>query len=190
MEFNVEARKLQLENLDQFIASYKRKVENVLDTIGWNIRDTLQDNQFITCSLDPSHKVPQKAADDHIQKCALRKEGYALNEEFLSEPQQGARSIHIDDHRKIEILSAAHKTIEDFKSGWNGQDPDPKTSNRLTSTFSTDERLALYNYAIAKSIGQAKLPEFDIFSLKSKRDDGKPLTYEEKLALERDLKRR
>ncbi|GJQ68895.1 hypothetical protein Trydic_g6088 [Trypoxylus dichotomus] len=170
MEFNVEARKLQLQS--------------------WNVKDTLQDNQFITCSLDPSHKVPWKVVDNHIKKCTLRKEGYDLNEEFLSEPQQGASSMHIDDHKKIEILSAAHKTIENFKSGWNGQDPDPKTSNRLTSTFSTDERLALYDYAITNTTGPAKLPEFDIFSAKPKRDGDKPLSYEEKLALERDLKRR
>ncbi|KAI4457772.1 hypothetical protein MML48_7g00003379 [Holotrichia oblita] len=190
MDFNVEARKLQLENLNQFISSYKYKIENVLTNLNWNIKDTLEDNQFITCSLDPSHKVPQKVVDKHINKCALRKEGYALNEEFLSEPQQGPSNIHINDHTKIEVLSAAHKTIENFKSGWNGQDPDPRTSNRLTATFSADERLALYDYAVANTIGPNKLPEFDIFTVNPKRDNDKPLTYEEKLALERDLKRR
>ncbi|KAK9695653.1 hypothetical protein QE152_g32422 [Popillia japonica] len=213
MDFNVEARKLQLENLNQFISSYKYKIENVLTTLNWNTEDTLQDNQFITCSLDPSHKVPQKAVDKHINKCALRKEGYELNEDFLSEPQQGPSSvqytegyelnedflsepqqgpstIHINDHTKIEVLSAAHKTYENFKSGWNGQDPDPRTSDRLTATFSADERLALYNYAIANTIGPDKLPEFDIFTTNPKRGNDKPLSHEEKLALERDLKRR
>lgn len=42
MDFNVEARKLQLENLEQFISSYKHKVKDVLNNLGWNIKDTLQ----------------------------------------------------------------------------------------------------------------------------------------------------
>lgn len=42
MDFNVEARKLQLENLNQFISSYKDKVDNVLANLGWNVKDTLQ----------------------------------------------------------------------------------------------------------------------------------------------------
>lgn len=35
MDFNIEVRRKQLENLDQFISSSKDRVESILDYLGW-----------------------------------------------------------------------------------------------------------------------------------------------------------
>lgn len=35
-----------------------------------------------------------------------------------------------------------------FFIAWNGQDADPMTSDRLFTTFSSDERLVLYDYSV------------------------------------------
>ncbi|KAF5272294.1 hypothetical protein FQR65_LT04951 [Abscondita terminalis] len=189
MDFNLNVRLKQLESLEQYISSSWNKVNSVLDQLKWSIKDVVKDSQLVKCSVDPTHRVHAVNADDHITKCVLRKEGYKLDEEFLSEPLHKINSsIIIDDDKKIDILSNAHKSVPNFKSGWNGKDPDPKTTDRLTSTFSTDERLALYSYAVANTIGPSKLPDFNI--VRSQKSDGKPLSYEELLKQERDAKRR
>lgn len=75
-----------------------------------------------------------------------------------------------------------------FKIAWNGRDPEPMTANRLTSTFSVDERTAIYDYSIKHTEAPPKPEEFtlDITGTKDKEE----LSEKEKLALERDAKRR
>lgn len=36
MEFNIEIRKVQLENLEQFISTARSKVKTILDCLQWN----------------------------------------------------------------------------------------------------------------------------------------------------------
>lgn len=47
-------------------------------------------------------------------------------------------------------------------TGWNGQDPDPKTSDRLTSTYTSDERRSLYDYAVKNTCARTPVPEFNM----------------------------
>ncbi|KAK5649298.1 hypothetical protein RI129_000327 [Pyrocoelia pectoralis] len=189
MDFNLDVRLKQLDSLEHYISSSRDKVNSVLNCLKWNVKDLLKDNQLIKCSVDPNHRVHINSSDEHIHKCSIRKEGYRIDEDFLSEPLHNAKSsIFIDDHMKIDVLSKAHRTSSSFKSGWNGQDPDPKTSDRLMSTFSSDERLVLYDYALANTEGPPKPPEFKMYEPPKQQTDN--LTYEELLVLERDIKRR
>uniref|UniRef100_A0A1Y1LC03 CHHC U11-48K-type domain-containing protein n=2 Tax=Photinus pyralis TaxID=7054 RepID=A0A1Y1LC03_PHOPY len=188
MDFNLDVRLKQLESLEHYINSSRGKVTSVLNRLKWNVQDLVKDNQLIKCSVDPHHRVHINSSDEHIHKCSLRKEGYTLDEDFLSEPVHNPKSsIFIDDHMKIDVLSNAHRASSNFKSGWNGQDPDPKTSNRLMCTFSSDERLVLYDYAIANTEGPPKPPEFKTYEPPKQTQN---LTHEQLLALERDIKRR
>ncbi|KAB0800515.1 hypothetical protein PPYR_06255 [Photinus pyralis] len=188
MDFNLDVRLKQLESLEHYINSSRGKVTSVLNRLKWNVQDLVKDNQLIKCSVDPHHRVHINSADEHIHKCSLRKDGYMLDEDFLSEPVHNPKSsIFIDDHMKIDVLSNAHRASSNFKSGWNGQDPDPKTSNRLMCTFSSDERLVLYDYAIANTEGPPKPPEFKTYEPPKQTQN---LTHEQLLALERDIKRR
>lgn len=53
--------------------------------------------------------------------------------------------------------------IRDFNSiGWRGRGSDPRTADRLSSTFTEDERLVLYDYAVANTESHPPLPEFDV----------------------------
>lgn len=189
MNFNLDVRLKQLESLEQYISSSRDKVQSILDCLNWDTKEVLKESQLIKCSVDPSHKVPLKSVDEHVKNCSLRKEDYELDEDFLSEPLHDLNSsILLDDHKKIEILSAAHRSIPNFKSGWNGQDPDPKTANRLLCTFSPHERSALYSYAVKHTIGPPVLPEFN--TIQPPKSSDKPLTFEELRMKERDAKRR
>lgn len=77
-----------------------------------------QDESYIKCSVDPSHRVPKKSVDEHIKKCSIKREGYDLKEPFLSEPTHDTKySITIDDHKKIEIFASAARKIPGFKRG-------------------------------------------------------------------------
>ncbi|KAF2892373.1 hypothetical protein ILUMI_13801 [Ignelater luminosus] len=189
MDFNLDVRLKQLESLEQYISSSRDKVQSILDCFKWNAKEVLKDTHLIKCSVNINHRIHSKNADEHVQKCQLRSEGYDLNEDFLSEPVDNTNSsIFIDHDKKIEILSAAHTSIPDFRSAWNGQDPDPKTANRYISTYSPDERLALYEYVVKNTVGPPELPEFN--TVQPVKSDDKSLSYEEMRMRERDAKRR
>ncbi|KAF5304337.1 hypothetical protein FQA39_LY09716 [Lamprigera yunnana] len=204
MDFNLDVRLKQLDSLEQYISSSWQKLHCVVDHLKWNMKEILKESQLIKCSVDPTHRIHVQNADSHVAKCTLRKEGYNENELFLSEPSHDPKSsISIgkcinknslstnyfsDDHEKINILSTAHREIANFKSGWNGQDPDPKTADRLTATFSSDERLALYTFAVKNTNGPLELPEFNI--IEPPKINNKVLTNEELRKQERDAKRR
>uniref|UniRef100_A0A1Y1LHW5 CHHC U11-48K-type domain-containing protein n=1 Tax=Photinus pyralis TaxID=7054 RepID=A0A1Y1LHW5_PHOPY len=117
MDFNLDVRLKQLESLEHYINSSRGKVTSVLNRLKWNVQDLVKDNQLIKCSVDPHHRVHINSSDEHIHKCSLRKEGYTLDEDFLSEPVHNPKSsIFIDDHMKIDVLSNAHRASSNFKS--------------------------------------------------------------------------
>lgn len=39
MDFNIEIRKKQLDNLDQLISSSRKRVHSVLDYLGWDLEN-------------------------------------------------------------------------------------------------------------------------------------------------------
>lgn len=41
---------------------------------------------MVKCLINPNHRIPASKANEHMQECSLRKEGYSKNDKFLSEP--------------------------------------------------------------------------------------------------------
>ncbi|KAK9881193.1 hypothetical protein WA026_014541 [Henosepilachna vigintioctopunctata] len=191
MDFNIEIRKKQLENLDQFISSSRNKLQSLLEQFGWTEEKIVEDRQYVTCPYNDAHKLLTDKIDDHIEKCKLKSAGYDLNEEFLSEPYPIVedRKIKIDALKKIEVLSHAITQTPYFQTAWNGQDAEPQTYSRLITTFSRDERLALYNYCVSNTKGPQVVPEFDT-SFGPEREKNASFTEEALMSFERDIKRR
>lgn len=105
MEFNIEVRKNQLVNLEQFISSSRDQVKAILKSFQWSIDKVkkvyikskekltfnvflifMQETTLVSCPIDSNHKMSSKILDKHISKCSLQNEGYDLKEEFLSIP--------------------------------------------------------------------------------------------------------
>jgi len=190
MEFNIEIRKRQLKSLKQYIHSAEDNVKAVLQTLGWNSKKLLEKEEpKIVCPVNSNHLIAYKTSEKHLESCTLHTLGYNSKDQFLSEPSEPSKcSIILNTAKKAEILTATKCSKSEFKTVWNGRDPDPMTANRLTSTFSTDERSALYDYCIKHTESPPKPEEFtlDISELKDKSH----LSEKERLALERDAKRR
>ncbi|KAJ8909658.1 hypothetical protein NQ315_003718 [Exocentrus adspersus] len=162
MDFNIEVRKKQLQSLDQYISSSKDKVHSILDYLGWNSKNVIEKEPTTVCSMNASHYVPVKNNDVHLKKCYFNSSGYSHDDRFLSEPVNTTFSIKLDNTKKIEVLNRARENNPKFKTAWNGQDTDPMTSDRWFTTFSSDERLAMYDYCV-KNTEQPPVPsEFNI----------------------------
>ncbi|XP_018322264.1 U11/U12 small nuclear ribonucleoprotein 48 kDa protein-like [Agrilus planipennis] len=190
MDFNIQVRKKQLLNLEQFIFTSKDKVHSILDCLGWNVKEVLKEKTLVNCPLDLNHKIAEKNVSSHTETCYLKREGYALNENFLSEPLHDPQaSLYIENGVKMAIFNEASQRIPNFRRGWNGRDRDPKTADRLMSTFSNDERTALYEYVISRTKGPIAPPEFNI-NEPNESVENKTLTEEELLIRKRDARRR
>ncbi|CAG9853789.1 unnamed protein product [Phyllotreta striolata] len=190
MSFNIEVRKKQLHSLNQYINSSKDKVSSILNYLGWNGRKVQENAERIRCPLNANHRVPIEKIEKHVQKCCLQSAGYDCNEEFLSDPQApSSSSITLDVPKKIDILNEARQLNPKFRPAWNGLDPDPMTSDRIISTFSADERLALYDYCVKNTVAPPIPNEF-LTNAEEKGKKEESLTEGERLEKERNAKRR
>ncbi|VEN53250.1 unnamed protein product [Callosobruchus maculatus] len=163
MNFNVEVRKKQLQSLDQCITSFKDKVDSILGYLGWTAKRVLENDDRTLCPINSGHTIQLESIVPHVERCRLTSSGYSLTETFLSEPSSDPKSsICLNNHEKIEVLNKVRSVNPRFMAAWNGNDPDPRTSDRLFSTYSTDERLALYNNAVEHTQGPPVLSEFDM----------------------------
>ncbi|KAG5896266.1 hypothetical protein JTB14_033563 [Gonioctena quinquepunctata] len=191
MNFNIEVRKKQLQSLDQYISSSKDKVQSILDYLGWNSKKILGVDDKLNCPFNTGHRIQVEKIPKHVEICCLRSSGYDPEQNFLSEPQHDQKSsISIDNSKKIEILNEARNVNPKFKPAWNGLEPDPATSNRLISTFSPDERLALYNYCVQNTESPPEPSEFNININELEKKEDKEFTEAELRERERNAKRR
>ncbi|KAF7282899.1 hypothetical protein GWI33_001802 [Rhynchophorus ferrugineus] len=161
-----------------------------IESLGWTVKKTLEtDNPKVICPINKAHLISFKTSQDHTEKCKLHSCGYRLDDQFLSEPVcNDKNSIKLDAKIKIDLLNYARSINVAFRPVWNGQEVDPMTSDRLMSNFSTDERLALYDYCLKHTEGPKKPQEFTLDLPETKST--KELSVKEKLSLERDAKRR
>ncbi|XP_017783363.1 PREDICTED: U11/U12 small nuclear ribonucleoprotein 48 kDa protein-like [Nicrophorus vespilloides] len=190
MDINIEMREKQLENFDQFISNSKSNLDDILSTLDWTADKIKAENKRTICPQNPGHLIHLKGYREHVDDCSLKVNGYDLKENFLAEPgERGDSNVYFDKAEKIKILSEAHYTVPNFRTGWNGMDEDPKTADRLMTTYSPDERLALYERARIAAKAPKEVPEFNLTGAVNEANN-KELTYEEVLEQERNAKRR
>ncbi|XP_072379259.1 U11/U12 small nuclear ribonucleoprotein 48 kDa protein-like [Diabrotica undecimpunctata] len=191
MSFNIEVRKKQLHSLNQYINSTKDKIDSILNYLGWTAKSVLDASDSISCPLNKKHIMPIEKIEEHVQKCSLISSSYKTNEDFLSEtPKLSSTLISLDLSKKMEIFNEAQQQNSKFKSAWNQIEPDPKTSDRLFSTYSPDERLAIYDYCVQNTEGPPVPEEICMNIKESNRKEDTTPTAEEELKKQRDAKRR
>ncbi|XP_063909516.1 U11/U12 small nuclear ribonucleoprotein 48 kDa protein-like [Zophobas morio] len=190
MDFNIEIRKKQLDNLDQLISSSRDRIQSVLSYLGWSSENVKKGDPCVQCPVNPHHRISPQSWNEHIEKCVIKIEGYDEKSQFLSESvDNSTQSIYIDHNKKIELITKELSEKGALRLAWNGLDPDPRTADRWVSTYSPDERLIFYNYCVENTAGPPVPPEFTTLHNK-KQEEEKPLSYEEILAQQRDAKRR
>ncbi|CAG9769215.1 unnamed protein product [Ceutorhynchus assimilis] len=188
MEFSLEERKKQLKSLKQFIQASETSVNAVFKSVGWTIPKTSQDKPKVICPFNKHHSVSQETLQKHLDECSLNSAGYQEKELLLPELDETEYSIKLTREKKIEALTVAKAKHSDFKIVWNGRDPDPMSSDRLISTYSPDERLALYDYTIKHTKAPPKPDEFTLELPDKKEKKGQ--SEKDRLTNERDSKRR
>ncbi|KAL6422995.1 hypothetical protein ACFW04_010468 [Cataglyphis niger] len=189
-----DSRKQQLEELKNFTDAVNKEITNIVGTLGWTMENTMAniDKEYFTCPYDPSHQLTEGSLNDHLISCQWKTEGYGKLDIPLSEPTLSTDSlfsIKFDERLQNEILKKAKEQNPAMQIGI-GERLIPRTSDRLLTDFTSDERKALYDYVISNTakpdIGQDIA---NIGNLKQEKED-KKLSFLELLVQERNLKRR
>ncbi|XP_067004820.2 U11/U12 small nuclear ribonucleoprotein 48 kDa protein [Anabrus simplex] len=198
----IAARKAQLKVLNEFIERSHSRVKSILEALGWDEEKTLlQTEEMVHCPNNAEHRVPKSKLSNHVKICNWKQEGYheldvPLPENCGPYADRPETSIVIDKDLQKRIIEEAAQSNPSMITGVPvaaGLDyrSVPQTSNRLFSDFTSDERLALYDYAVSKTAPPAavKMEELHAIDLK-KEDKPRPKTKLEILIEERNAKRR
>ncbi|XP_029675416.1 U11/U12 small nuclear ribonucleoprotein 48 kDa protein-like [Formica exsecta] len=190
-----DSRKQQLEELKNFTDAVNKEITNIVRTLDWTMESTMAniDKEYFICPYDPSHQLTEGSFNDHLVSCQWKTEGYGKSDIPLSEPilsTDSPFSIKFDEKLQDEILRKAKEQNPAMQTGI-GERLIPRTSDRLLTDFTSDERKALYDYVISNTakpdIGQDIA---DIGNLKHQEKEDKKLSFLELLVQERNLKRR
>ncbi|XP_014603677.1 PREDICTED: U11/U12 small nuclear ribonucleoprotein 48 kDa protein-like [Polistes canadensis] len=194
LEFRLDERKKQLLKLSDFTKNINQEIANITSTLGWTVESISNDNtNFLTCPYDPSHRITEACLETHLPACQWKAEGYQKLDIPFPEsalPPNNSSSLQFDEELQEEVLRQAKEQNPEMKTG-SDQRLIPRTSDRLISDFTSDERKALYEYVIAHTVKPDMGHDIaDINRPKPQDKDNKEMSYLEMLILERNLKRR
>ncbi|XP_051157233.1 U11/U12 small nuclear ribonucleoprotein 48 kDa protein-like isoform X2 [Leptopilina boulardi] len=190
---SAEYREQELNKLITFSKSTDNVLENVLSMFQWTRKNVDEkEEHYVTCPINRGHRLPEKMLQKHIDICRWTEEGYDQYDVELSEPTlspDNPYTIKIDADLQAKILLMAKQKNSKMLLGV-GDQMIPRTSNRIFSSFTSDERTAIYDYVIANTqklnIGQDIA---DLNKTKEKKEE-KFISYLDLLVQERNLKRR
>ncbi|XP_049835444.1 U11/U12 small nuclear ribonucleoprotein 48 kDa protein-like isoform X1 [Schistocerca gregaria] len=188
----MKERDNQLEDLKTFIDSSYESVNSILEALEWDrdhILTTDVSSSMVTCPISNQHRVPNERLSKHVTHCKWKNEGYSDADVPLPEVTEHNRStIVLDQQHQLYLLKQVTPKSED-NSTLEARNV-PQTAERLMSDFSSSERLALYNYAVANTMPPAFL-KADELSISYKKDEGTRAKTKLELLMEmRDAKRR
>ncbi|XP_017890291.1 U11/U12 small nuclear ribonucleoprotein 48 kDa protein-like [Ceratina calcarata] len=192
----INQREKQYKDLDNFTKKIHQELMDITSTLGWTIENTeiLSDNRLV-CPYDSSHQVGKKTLDQHLESCQWKQEGYSEFDTPLPEsslPLDSYSSIRLNSKLQNGILQEEKKKDPTLRIGL-GERLIPRTSNRIFTDFTCDERRVLYDYAISNTV-KPDIGHDDITDIQQSKNDGnkddKKLSFIEVLIQERNLKRR
>ncbi|XP_043597693.1 U11/U12 small nuclear ribonucleoprotein 48 kDa protein-like [Bombus pyrosoma] len=187
-------RESQCQSLDDFTKKIHQEIVETISTLNWTIESIGTDNDnMLVCPYNSSHQVSKKMLYQHLECCQLKHEGY--NEFDIPLPESclslnSYSSIKLDSQMQNSILQKAKEKDSTLKIGL-GERLIPRTSNRIFTDFTCDERKILYDYVISNTVKPDIGHDItDIQKLKSQDKEDKKLSFLELLIQERNLKRR
>ncbi|XP_021934823.1 splicing regulatory glutamine/lysine-rich protein 1-like isoform X2 [Zootermopsis nevadensis] len=194
MAVNIEERRAQLDALNDFIENTQKKLTSILSILGWNAEKLREKSrEMVTCPLNSEHYIPKDTLEKHLASCAWKMEGYHEHDIPLSESCGPDGSSIVIELRTAVIREAALQDPK-MKTGISavGLDdrPIPKTMDRIISDFTPDERRVLYDFAVSKTGAVPVVKVEELHMSFQKEEKQHPKTFLERLAEERDAKRR
>ncbi|CAL7950799.1 unnamed protein product [Xylocopa violacea] len=190
----VNQRENEYQKLKNFTNEIDQDIMKITSSLGWTMErtETDSDNRLI-CPYDSSHQIGKKMLDQHLESCQWKQEGYNELDAPLPEsslPPNSYSSIKLDLSLQNNILQEAKKRDPTLKIGL-AERFIPRTSNRIFTDFTCDERKVLYEYVISNTVKPDIGHDIeDIQKLKSDDKEDKKLSFLELLIQERNLKRR
>ncbi|KAM6186572.1 U11/U12 small nuclear ribonucleoprotein 48 kDa protein [Rhynchocyon petersi] len=212
-----ERRRLQ-EDLEEFVESSFRTVEEVITSLGWSLdqldpgEEEAVENEVVICPYDSSHRMPESSLAKHLVSCRLRKRDYTkeeenemYNPEFFYE-NVNVPSITLNKDLQLQIIKQARTA--DGKDGdssnqriYSSLPVDvPLNHKRFVCDLTQADRLAIYDFVVdetkkKRSSSQIIENDSDLFvdlAAKINQDNSQkcPKSYLEILAEVRDYKRR
>ncbi|XP_017764626.1 PREDICTED: U11/U12 small nuclear ribonucleoprotein 48 kDa protein-like [Eufriesea mexicana] len=192
--FSLNEREEHYQNLNNFTKKIHHEIIETISTLNWTIESIESDNDNrLVCPYDASHQISKKMLYQHLECCQWKQEGY--NEFDVSLPESNLSpdsysSIKLDLQIQNSILQEAKRKNPSLKIGL-GEQLIPRTSNRIFTDFTCDERKILYDYVVSNTVKPDIGHDItDIQKLKNEGKEDKKLSFLELLIQERNLKRR
>ncbi|CAD1479542.1 unnamed protein product [Heterotrigona itama] len=166
-------RESQCQNLDNFTKKIHQEIVEITSSLNWTMESIKADNDnMLVCPYDSSHQISNKILYRHLECCQWKQEGY--NEFDIPLPES---YLPLNSYSSIK-LGSDERLI-------------PRTSNRIFTDFTCDERKILYDYVTSNTVKPDIGHDItDIQKLKSHDKEHKKLSFLELLIQERNLKRR
>ncbi|XP_033640607.1 U11/U12 small nuclear ribonucleoprotein 48 kDa protein-like [Asterias rubens] len=149
-EDQLEARQATIDNLSAFIETSQSQLDCFLGELNWNREELLNEKRMKVCPVNSHHVVPESSLKKHTEECELVAEGYTREEQkeiqsthFFYSQSNCVVPVLIDNNTQKEILSKVPGSFADKKV--------PRTVERMDKTFTSAERLAIYDTIIEKS---------------------------------------
>lgn len=187
-------REIQCQNLDDFTKKIHQEIAEITSSLNWTMESIKADNDnMLVCPYDSSHQISKKMLYRHLECCQWKQEGY--NEFDISLPESNLplnsySSIKLNSKMLNSILRQEKEKHPTLKIG-SDERLIPRTSNRIFTDFTCDERKVLYDYVTANTVKHDIGYDItDIQKLRSQDKEHKKVSFLELLIQERNLKRR
>ncbi|XP_043518331.1 U11/U12 small nuclear ribonucleoprotein 48 kDa protein-like isoform X2 [Frieseomelitta varia] len=186
-------REIQCQNLDDFTKKIHQEIVEITSSLNWTMESIKADNDnMLVCPYESSHQISKKMLYRHLECCQWKQEGYNEFDIPLPEsnlPSNSYSSIKLDSKMQNSILQQEKEKHPTLKIG-SDERLIPRTSNRIFTDFTCDERKVLYDYVTSNTIKPDIGHDITDIQKLSQDKEHKKLSFLELLIQERNLKRR
>ncbi|XP_028158293.1 U11/U12 small nuclear ribonucleoprotein 48 kDa protein-like isoform X1 [Ostrinia furnacalis] len=189
----METRKAELLQLQSHIAEFDTELTEILQHLQWDRKNLVEDCPKVVCKYNVNHKIPQESKESHEAQCRLAHNGYSKEDKMLPDPlDQNAKTlVRLNNYNIQQIINQAVNTDPSFKKGTDNVEIEPQTLDRLQSTYTGDERRAIYDAVVQAAPFCHDLSDLALLSEQGAEDTSKKQKSRVEILAElRDMKRR
>ncbi|GBP56845.1 hypothetical protein EVAR_41481_1 [Eumeta japonica] len=186
----MNSRKEQLDEFRNYLKQTDFEMTMVLQNLQWDRKNLLKDQDMQICKYNTGHRIPTAEIETHEKKCYLKSYGYLNQDLLLPDPVNlDSRTLVKLSHEDIkQIIFNVSNSNNVLRKGIEDEKIEPMSLERLQSTYTVDERRAIYDMVVAHTPSQSDISELELPGVQQAKH--KPKTKLEVLAELRDMKRR